>query len=125
VIQHFAPHSHYYWPDVTYEAQQQYWKDSIKYVDKKWDFIFSEKVPVAQKHLAKLMGHFQNLSKLFLHPTHTNWWPGYLSCFEPGKKTKILTTDSEFYSFDRQTKRLEEFDNFEITRSLIFPNRKL
>jgi selenocysteine lyase/cysteine desulfurase len=119
-VQHFAPHSHYYWPDVTFEAQQQYWKDSIKYVDKKWDFIFSEKVPVAQKHLAKLMGVSKTEQIVFAPNTH-ELVARLLSCFEPGKKTKILTTDSEFYSFDRQTKRLEEFDNFEITRGPSFP----
>ena len=43
-LQHYACHSHHYWPDVTREATIQYWDDSAKYVDDKWDYIFSEKI---------------------------------------------------------------------------------
>ena len=44
-ILHCAPHSHYYWPDVTRQAQLDYWDDSARYADEKWDFFFSEKIP--------------------------------------------------------------------------------
>ena len=45
-VQHFACHSHHYWPDVTREAHLQYWEDSAKYVDDKWGHFFSEIIPV-------------------------------------------------------------------------------
>lgn len=37
---HMASHSHHYWPDCTKKAQQQYWEDSSKYVDDKWNYFF-------------------------------------------------------------------------------------
>lgn len=58
-VQHFASHSHHYWPDVTFEAHQQYWLDSCTYVDDKWDYFFSKKVPQAQRLIADIL----NLSK--------------------------------------------------------------
>ncbi|HAD88575.1 MAG TPA: selenocysteine lyase, partial [Alteromonas macleodii] len=31
--QHYACHSHYFWPDCTRDAMLNYWDDSAKYVD--------------------------------------------------------------------------------------------
>ena len=124
-IQHYASHSHHFWPDVTRSATLQYWDDSARFVDDKWDHIFGKKIPEAQNLIADIL----NLS----HPEQIAFAPNthelvyrLLSCFDPKKKTKILTSDSEFYSFDRQVNRLSEdelidiekiqttpFDNFE------------
>lgn len=106
-IQHYACHSHHYWPDVTRQATIQYWDDSAKLVDDKWDYIFGEKIPNVQKLIAK------NLS--LSHPEQIAFAPNthelvtrLLSCFNPKSEIKVLTTDSEFYSFDRQINRLAE-----------------
>lgn len=106
-VQHFASHSHHYWPDVTFEAHQQYWLDSCAYVDDKWDYFFSKKVPQAQRLIADIL----NLSKpeqiVFAPNTHELCYRIF-SCFPVNKKIRILTTDSEFYSFERQVVRFEE-----------------
>ncbi len=51
-VQHFACHSHHYWPDVTRNAALQYWDDSARLVDDKWDLVFGEKVPKVQQQIA-------------------------------------------------------------------------
>ena len=47
--QHYACHSHHYWPDVTREAMLQYWDDTARLVDDKWDMMFGQKVPRVQQ----------------------------------------------------------------------------
>ena len=105
--QHYAAHSHHYWPDVTREAMIQYWDDSAQYTDQKWEYFFSQKIPKAQKHIAKHLNvkNWQQIA--FASNTH-EFVVRLLSCFPHKEKIKILTTDSEFYSFDRQIKALIE-----------------
>lgn len=124
-IQHYASHSHHYWPDVTREAMLEYWDDSAKYVDDKWDYIFSKKVPGTQKLIANIL-NLSDPGQIAFAPNTHEFVYRLLSCFDPRKKISILTSDSEFYSFDRQVNRLTEaalvevekiqtlpFDNFE------------
>lgn len=119
-VQHFACHSHHYWPDVTFEAHMQYWQDSCRYVDTKWDYFFSEKLPRAQQLICENL----NLSKpgqiVFAPNTHELVYR-LLSCFPAQQKLKVLTTDSEFYSFDRQLRRMEEAGRAEVTRVSTMP----
>jgi len=114
-VQHYASHSHHYWPDVTLEAVQQCWLDSAKYVDSKWDYFFETKIPQAQKLIADTLNLDQPGQIVFAANTH-EFVVRILSCLNPKKKNKILTTDSEFYSFDRQINRLSEDDQFEIIK---------
>ncbi len=111
-IQHYASHSHHYWPDVTYDAMIEYWNDAARLVDNKWDYILGQKVPETQKLIAEVLNlkNYENIC--FASNTH-ELLIRLLSCFN--KKIKILTTDSEFYSFSRQTQRLSEMDLAEIT----------
>lgn len=110
---HCAPHSHHYWPDVTFEAQQAYWHDSAKGVDHKWDIIFGERVPAVQQHLARLLKHPHSEQFVFAGNTHELVYR-LLSCFDPQQPLRILTTDSEFHSFSRQVRRLSERKNVTI-----------
>ena len=111
---HFAAHSHHPWPDVTFKAQQQYWHDSAQYLDQKWGkVIFPEIVPAAQKHIASTL----NLSKpenIAFAPNTHEFVTRILSSLP--QKPRILTTDSEFYSFERQIKRLEEDQSLSVNR---------
>ena len=50
--QHFACHSHHYWPDVSRDAMLEYWDDTARLVDDKWRYIFGEKVPQTQQLIA-------------------------------------------------------------------------
>lgn len=102
---HLTAHSHHFWPDVTKAAQESYWTDSAKRVDSKWDYFFSEVIPETQTLLAKIIGVSAPQQITFAPNTHELVNRLY-SCLAPG--AKVLSTDSEFYSFTRQTERLQE-----------------
>ncbi|MDX1676583.1 aminotransferase class V-fold PLP-dependent enzyme [Arsukibacterium sp.] len=111
--QHFASHSHHYWPDVTREATLAYWDDSARLVDDKWQRIFSEMVPQTQQLIADVLNLPSPEQIVFAGNTH-ELVMRLFSCFDLTKPLKVLSTDSEFYSFQRQAKRLTEFDNIEL-----------
>jgi hypothetical protein len=102
---HFAAHSHHFWPDVTFEAHQRAWLDAARLTDEKWDVVFAEVWPEAQRHIAKELSLPNPESIVFAPNTH-ELVLRLLSCL-PGKP-KVVTSDSEFHSFERQTRRLEE-----------------
>ena len=108
--QHFACHSHHYWPDVSRDAMLEYWDDSARLVDDKWHYIFSEKVPQTQQLIADILQLPQPEQIVFAPNTH-ELVMRLLSCFDLRQPLRILTTDSEFHSFSRQVKRLSEYDN--------------
>lgn len=112
---HFACHSHHYWPDVTRDAQIQYWDDCCKYVDDKWSYFFSQKVPQVQKLIAENLRASYPEQFVFAQNTH-EFVMRLMSSLNWQKTIRILTTDSEFYSFDRQVNRLEELGNFEVVK---------
>lgn len=112
---HFACHSHHYWPDITREAHLKYWDDSARYVDSKWEYFFSNAIPKAQTFIAKNLGLTSGENIVFAPNTHEFVFR-LLSQFLENKTLKILTTDSEFYSFDRQINRLAEFPHIEVVK---------
>ena len=118
--QHFACHSHYYWPDVTRQAMLDFWDDSAKYVDEKWTYFYTSKVPVAQKHIAQSL-NLNNPEQIVFAPNTHEFVMRILSCLDWTRKVRVLTTDSEFYSFERQINRLGEMEQFEITKIPVFP----
>lgn len=119
-ILHFAAHSHHYWPDVTREAMLDYWDDSAQWVDDKWGYFFSNLVPELQKKIGRELGLSRVQNITFAPNTHELLYR-LLSCFPADKKTKVLTTDSEFYSFSRQAKRLEEDKLIELDKVPTLP----
>lgn len=114
-VQHYASHSHHYWPDVTREAMIQYWDDSAKLVDDKWNYFFSTKIPQAQKLISEIIKINAPEQIVFAPNTHELAYR-LLSCLDFKKKIKILTTDSEFYSFERQINRLCESSLLEVEK---------
>jgi kynureninase len=51
---HVTAHSHHPWPDVTRAAHLQYWEDSARLTNRKWqEKVFGEAVPEAQGHVAR------------------------------------------------------------------------
>jgi kynureninase len=112
---HFAAHSHHMWPDVTRAAQTQYWDDSAEFLDDKWDKVFGSVIPQAQRHVAQHIGVSRPEQIQFFSNTH-DFIVRLLTCFDLNKKFRVLTTDSEFYSFERQMLRLEELSSFEVVR---------
>lgn len=112
-VQHFACHSHHYWPDVTREATLAYWDDSARLVDDKWALVFGEKVPKVQRQIANLLG-LQAASQIVFAPNTHELLFRLLTSFDLHKPLKILASDSEFHSFSRQIKRMSELPTVEF-----------
>lgn len=110
---HFAAHSHHPWPDVSFEAHQQAWLDAAKHLDEKWDVVFGEIIPEAQRHIATELG-LSNPSTLAFAPNTHEFVLRLLSCLP--EKPRIVTSDSEFHSFERQISRLSEDGLVQVTR---------
>ncbi len=110
-----ACHSHHFWPDVTREAQLAYWDDSARLADEKWAFFFAEKVPALQRHIARLLSLPDPKQLAFAANTH-EFVMRLFSCLPRGKKARVLTTDSEFHSFTRQSQRLAEAGDIELVK---------
>ena len=113
--QHFACHSHHYWPDVTRDATLAYWDDSARLVDEKWDVVFGEKVPAVQQHIARILKLAAPEQIVFAPNTH-EFVMRLLSCFDWAKPLTVVTTDSEFHSFHRQISRLSELNTVDVIR---------
>lgn len=102
---HFAAHSHHPWPNVSFEAHQQAWQDAAKYMDDKWDHIFGTVVPETTGLIAEILGLEGGGSIVFAPNTH-ELVVRIFSCLDP--PVRVLATDSEFHSFNRQSRRWEE-----------------
>ncbi len=112
---HFAAHSHHPWPDVTRDAQLQAWDDAATLADLKWDRIFGTVAKEAQGHIARILD-LPDPDQIAFAPNTHEFLARLLSCFPPGRKLKVVTTDSEFLSFSRQMARLEEDDLVAVVR---------
>lgn len=102
---HFAAHSHHPWPDVSYEAHRQAWVDAATMADDKWEHIFGTVLPRTQERIASVLGLADHESIVFAPNTH-EFLLRLFSCFEP--PVRMLSTESEFHSFTRQSRRWEE-----------------
>lgn len=110
---HLTAHSHHFWPDVTQLAQASYWIDSARLVDQKWDYFFSEVIPETQELIANFIG-ITNSQQISFAPNTHEFVNRLYSCLPP--KAKVLSSDAEFYSFVRQTERLQEANLIEWTK---------
>jgi selenocysteine lyase/cysteine desulfurase len=117
---HFAAHSHHPWPDASRAGQIQCWDDAATLLDSKWEKIFGEVIPQAQRHVAHHVGLEDPQTICFSSNTH-DFLLRILSSFPLGKPVRILSTDSEFHSFTRQVSRLEEEGLVEVTRIPVSP----
>ena len=115
---HVAAHSHHPWPDVTFAAQQQAWFDAAVRHDDKWDHVFGDVLPQAQRHVARNLGLPDPGTLAFAPNTH-EFVVRLLSCLPP--RPRVLTTDAEFLSFTRQIHRLEEDDLVAVDRVPVEP----
>jgi selenocysteine lyase/cysteine desulfurase len=104
---HVAAHSHHFWPDVTFAAQERCWQDAARLADRKWETVFGEVIPRAQGHVARLLNLPDPATVAFGPNTH-GFVLRLLSLFPPGRPVRVLTTDGEFHSFARQIRRLAE-----------------
>jgi len=110
---HFAAHSHHPWPDATFEAQQQAWLDAARYLDDKWDHLFATVYPEAQRHVASAL-RLPDPGTLVFAPNTHELLLRILSCLGPGPR--VVTSDAEFHSAERQLRRLEEEGLVQVER---------
>ncbi len=102
---HFAAHSHHPWPDVSFEAHAQAWIDASQKMDDKWDHVFGTVVPETKERIAGVIGLNRSDTLTFAPNTH-EFVERIFSCLDP--PVRVLSTDSEFHSFARQSRRWEE-----------------
>lgn len=102
---HFAAHSHHPWPDISYSAHRQAWLDAAEMIDDKWDHVLGTVVPRARQRIALVLGLGGGETLTFAPNTH-EFLLRIFSCLEP--PVRLLTSDSEFHSFTRQSRRWEE-----------------
>ncbi|GAA0642544.1 aminotransferase class V-fold PLP-dependent enzyme [Brevundimonas lenta] len=116
---HFAAHSHHLWPDASFDGQVRAWVEANQFADRKWDLIFGDAVPEAQKHVAKELNLPSPDTVVFAPNTH-DFLLRIFSGFEK-KPVRILSTDGEFHSFRRQGERWEEAGEAVVTRIPLHP----
>ena len=112
---HFAAHSHHPWPDVTQNAQLEYWKCSAELLDSKWQTIFQSKIPET-KHMLTTLLSIGSPDQIVEGTSTFELITRIFSSFDPSMPIRILTTDSEFYSFERFARRLAELPTVQIDR---------
>ncbi|MFV1883700.1 MAG: hypothetical protein ACMZ7B_04380 [Balneola sp.] len=101
----FTGHSHQAWPDVAREGQTEYFDICARDVDTKWEKSF-EKTEVLRKYLRD---YYDDPDGLYCREESTHFlMVSLLSSFDLKNKPKIITTDGEFHSMERQLRRLEE-----------------
>lgn len=104
---HFAAHSHHLWPDVSFEGHMAAWDDAALLADRKWEKVFLEVIPEAQRHVASEIGLPDPKTLAFTANTHEYLSRLFTSKWN-GKPIDVLTSDGEFHSFRRQSARWEE-----------------
>ena len=110
---HAAAHSHHPWPDVTFAAHQQAWLDAARLHDDKWDLVFDEILPEAQRHAAGRLNLPDPTTVAFAPNTH-ELVARVVSCLPA--PARVLTSDAEFHSFSRQLARWEEAGRVTVER---------
>jgi kynureninase len=110
---HFAAHSHHPWPDATFEAHTRAWEDAARLMDDKWDMIFGRMIPEIRIRIAGLLNLPDPGTLVFAPNTH-EFLLRLVSCLN--SPIRIVTTDAEFHSFDRQVRRWEEAGLAEVVR---------
>lgn len=110
---HFAAHSHHPWPDVTFDAHMKAWEDAARLMDDKWDTIFGRIIPEIRIRISTMLGLPDPGTLVFAPNTH-EFVTRLFSCLDT--PIRIITTDGEFHSFDRQVRRWEEARLAEVVR---------
>ncbi|MGB7656442.1 MAG: class V aminotransferase [Novosphingobium sp.] len=109
---HFAAHSHHLWPDASYAGQIAAWEDAAMLADHKWDRIFAEVIPEAQRHIARELALPDPATIAFSSNTH-DFLIRIMSAL-PMDRPRVLASDGEFHSFRRQSLRWAEAGRIEL-----------
>ena len=122
----FTGHSHQAWPDVALEGQKEYFFDSAKHVDSKWE-LAEQKTEVLRNYLRD---YYDDPHGFYCREENTHvLLVSWLSSLDLRKKPKIISTDGEFHSLYRQLHRLQEegleIDWVQVNPDESFANRMI
>lgn len=112
---HFAVHSHHLWPDVTFEAQQQAWLDAATLADAKWTRVLDEVLPRVQQRIARVLS-WPDPAGIAVAPNTHELFVRIATSLQVDRPLRVLSTDGEFHSFERQARRWEEIDLARVER---------
>ncbi len=110
---HFAAHSHHLWPDASHDGQMQAWNDAALLADHKWDKVFGEVIPEAQRHIVAELSLPDPATIAFSPNTH-DFVVRIISAL-PMARPRVLASDGEFHSFRRQSLRWAESGRIALT----------
>lgn len=98
-------HSHQAWPDVAEDGLLEYFADSARAVDDKWDLAEAkaERVRAGYRRLLSDPG-----GDIALGPNTHDLVVKLLSALDVRSRPRVVTTDAEFHSLRRQLARLAE-----------------
>ena len=107
-------HSHQAWPDVVRHALQEVFDDAALHVDDKWSKVFAKaehiRHVIAQRCdlVADHVALGQNTHELFTR---------FLSALPLHQKPKVVVTDGEFHSVDRQLRAVSQPPSSQLSAS--------
>ncbi len=104
---HFAAHSHHLWPDASYGGHMEAWDDAALLADRKWERIFGDVIPEAQRSIANELNLPDPNTVGFAPNTH-ELLVRIFSARAEDRPLEVLSSDGEFHSFRRQSSRWAE-----------------
>ena len=114
---HFAAHSHHLWPDASFEGQVECWEDAARLADTKWDKVMGQVWPEAQAHITKELGGNDPSTIVFASNTHDFLIRLQAACPRHSNgPLRILMSDGEFHSAQRQFARWTESGDIVLTQ---------
>jgi kynureninase len=118
---HLAAHSHHYWPDAACRAHEQAVRQAACLADAKWGPVFQELMPRVRRGIARIL-NLPDAGTLAFAPNTHELVCRLLSSLPLNRSPRVLTSDSEFHSFERQLRRLAEDHLVAITRVATAPS---
>ena len=106
---HLAAHSHHYWPDAACAAHAEAVQHAARHADNKWGTVFADLIPRVQRGVARILNLPDAGTVAFAPNTH-ELVCRLLSALPVTRRPRVLTSDAEFHSFERQIARLAEDD---------------
>src|SRR5258708_9198963 len=103
---HLAAHSHHFWPDAACEAHRRALADAARLADNKWETIFGELIPRAQRGVAAILALPDPATIAFAPNTH-DFVRRLISALPAGAGARLLPSGSEFHSFTPPIARLD------------------
>src|SRR5262249_55851025 len=97
---HLAAHSHHFWPDAACAAHRRALADAARLADNKWDMIFGELIPRAQRGIAAILGLPDPATIAFAPNTH-DFVRRLISTLPAAAAPRHLPNGSEVHSLSR------------------------